>query len=112
MGAGTCYVNRKSNDARDRKSKSANLSAGEGDLLSILADDERASVVLIVQHSSELDDLQIFVARVLHGGNDPQIGYGWDIVGGSRDRDLKTTGGASGGFGVSTDGCKTKRNKR
>ena len=64
-----------------------------------------------VQHSSKFEDLQIFVANVLYSGNDPQVGRGWDITGGSRERDLKATSGANG-LGVSTDGCKTKSKKR
>ena len=85
-----------------------NLDADEGYLFSIFGDDKRASWVLVVQYGSELDDLQILVANVLDGGNDPQLGRGRDFVGGSREGNLKTGGGASHGFGVSTDGCKTK----
>ena len=68
--------------------------------------------MLVVQHSLELEDLHILVASVLHSGNDPQVRHGCDIVGGGRERNLKTTDGANGGFGVSTDGRKTKGSKR
>ena len=87
---------------------STNLNTGEGDLFSILGDDKRSSVVLVIQHSPELDDLQILVTNVLDSRNDPQFGYGRDFVGRSREGNLKTGGDANHGLGVSTDGCKTE----
>ena len=68
--------------------------------------------MLIVQHSSGLDDLQILVPSVLHSDSDLQVRHGCDFVGGGRERDLETTGGAEVGLGVSTDGGKAKGNKR
>lgn len=59
-------------------------------LLSIPGDDESASMVLVVQHYPELEDLQIFVAGVLDGGKDPDVGRGRDLVGWSREMDLGT----------------------
>ena len=85
-----------------------NLNTSEGDLCSILGDDERPSAVLVIQYSPGLNDLQILVTNVLDSGNDPQFGHGCDFVGGSREGNLKTGGGANHGLGVSTDGCKAK----
>ena len=99
-------------NAKGREGGGTNLSTGEGDLLSILCDDERLTTLLIIQHGSRLEDLQIFVSSVLHGGNDPQVRQGCDVVGGSRKVDFETTGGTDGGVGVSTDDRKAKGNKR
>ena len=89
-----------------------NLDACEGDLFSILCDDERPGRMVVVQYGSELDDLQIFVANVGDSGSDPQFGHGRDIVGGSREGNLKTSGGANHGVGVSTDDCKIESYER
>ena len=51
---------------------STDLNTGEGDLFSILGNDKRPSVALVVQYSPELYDLQILVTNVLDSGNDPQ----------------------------------------
>ena len=95
-----------------REGGSTNGGTDEGDLLSILPDDEGPSGVFVVQHSSELEELQIIITSVLDGGGDPQIGCGHDLVGRSRERKLETATGASGGFGVSTDDRETKSDKR
>ena len=89
-----------------------NLSADERDLLPTLANDERTSVVFVVQHASELEDLQILVAGVLHGSRDLQVGRECDLIGGSREGYLKTTRGTNGGTGVSTDDRKAKGDER
>ena len=94
------------------KRVNTNISTGEGDLFSILGDDERVSKGLIIQHSSELDDVQILIANILDGGNDHDFGRGHDLVGGSRERDLKTTGGANRRLRVSTNGRETKSKER
>ena len=52
-----------------------NLNTDEGDLFPILGDNERPSIGFVIQHSPEPDDLQVFVANVLDGGNDPQFGH-------------------------------------
>ena len=52
---------------------STNLETGEGDIFSILSDDERLSGVLLIQHSPELADRQILVANVLDSGDDPDF---------------------------------------
>ena len=91
---------------------STDLETSEGDILSILGDDERPSRVLLIQHSSELADRQILVANVLDSGDDPDFGHGRDRVGGSREGNLKTTGGASSGLSVSADGRKTESEER
>ena len=88
------------------------LNADEGDIFSILGDDERASRVLVIQHSSGFEDLQILVAHILDGGDDPDFGHGRDLVGGSREKNLKLSGGANGGLGVGTDGHKTESKER
>ena len=86
-----------------------NLDTGEGDLFSILGDEEGASGARVIQHSSELDDLQILITNVLDGGSNPDFGRGRDLVCGSRERDLEIIRGAnSSGLGVSTDGRETK----
>ena len=90
---------------------STNLNTSEGDLFPVLGDEERPSRVLVIQHGSQLEDLQILVTNVLDGGNDPQLGY-LDLVGGSRERNLKTGGGANHGLGISTEGCKIKSEER
>ena len=77
-----------------------------------LGDDERANKGLVIQHSSELDDVQIFIANILDGGDDHDFGRGRDLVGGSREKDLKTTGGTNGGLSVSTNGRETKSKER
>ena len=69
--------------AEGREGGSTNGGTDEGDLLSILPDDEGMSGVFVVQHGSELEDLQILIASVLDGGGDPQVGCGRDCVGGS-----------------------------
>ena len=97
---------------KGREGGGTNLDTGEGDLLSILTDEERAGMVLVVQHGSELEDLQILVASILHSGNDPQVRHRCDFVGGSRERDLKITSGTNFGMCISTDGGKTKGNKK
>ena len=91
---------------------STNLSPDEGHLFSTLGDDEGSPGVLVIQHGPELEDLQILVANVLDGSDDPQFGHGRDLVGGSREGNLKTTGGAGGRIGISTDGRKTKSKER
>ena len=91
---------------------STDLETSEGDILSILGDDERPSRVLLIQHSSELADRQILVANVLDSGDDPDFGYRRDRVGRSREGNLKTIGGANGGLSVSADGRKTKSKER
>ena len=68
--------------------------------------------MLVVQHGSELGDLQILVANVLDSGNNPQFGYELDLAGGSREGNLKTGGGANHGLGVSTDDRKIKSTER
>ena len=85
-----------------------NLNASEGYLISIFGYDERTGWVLVIQYSSGFDGFQILVANILDDGNDPQFGRGCDFVGGSREGNLKTGGGTNHGFGVSTDGRKTK----
>ena len=99
-------------NAEGREGGSTNGGTDEGDLLSILPDNEGLSGVLVVQHGSELEDLQIFIPSVLDGGDDPQVGCGCDFVGGSRERKLETATGANRGLGVSTDGGETESNKR
>ena len=91
---------------------STNLETGEGDIFSILGDDEGLSRVLVIQHSSGLADRQILVANVLDSGDDPDFGYRRDRVGRSREGNLKTTGGANGGLSVSADGRKTESEER
>ena len=98
--------------AEGREGGSTNRGTDEGDLLSIPPDDESLSGVFVVQHSSELEDLQILITNVLDGGVDPQVRRGRDFVGGSRERKLETATGASRGLGVSTDGGETKSNNR
>ena len=49
----------------------ANLNPSEGDFFSLLGDNERATRALVIQHSSGLEDLQILVANIPDGGNDP-----------------------------------------
>ena len=44
--------------------------------------------------------------------NDPQVGRERDSISGSRERNLKTTGGTDRGLGVSTDCCKAKSDER
>ena len=61
---------------------SANLDTGEGSLFPILADDKRACRAPVIQHISELQDLQILVANILDGSDDPHVGQGLDFVGG------------------------------
>ena len=68
--------------------------------------------MLVIQHSSGLEDLQILVANVLDGGNDPKFGYGCDLVGGSREVNLKIIGDVNCGLSVDTDGRKTESDKR
>lgn len=68
-------------------------------------------MAFVVQHSSELKDLQVLGPGVLDGGKDLDVGRGRDLVGWSREVDLKTTSGVSGGLGVGTDGCKTESNE-
>ena len=58
-----------------------NRGTDKGDIFTILADDERASRVLVIQHGSELEDLQILIADVLDSGDDPHIGHRRDLVG-------------------------------
>lgn len=58
--------------------------------------------MLVTQYNSELDSLQILVADVLDGGNDPQFVHGRDFIGRSRERNLETDGGTNNGLGVST----------
>ena len=99
-------------NAEGQEGGSTNGGTDEGDLLSILLDDEGPSGVLAVQHGPELEDLHIIIPSVLDGGGDPQVGCGRDFVGGSRERELETTTGANGGLGVSTDGGETKSDKR
>ena len=81
-------------------------------LFSIIGEDERSSLVLLIQYGSELGNLQILVADVLDGGNDPQFGYRCDSVGRSRERNLKTGSDTNHGLGASTDGYKTDSNGR
>ena len=95
-----------------RKRGSTDLDTGEGDLFSILGNDEGASGAFVIQHTSEPDDLQILITNILDGGNDPDFGGGRDLVGGSRERDLKTIGGADSEIGVSADYRKTKSEER
>ena len=99
-------------NAEGQEGGSTNRGTGEGDLLSILPDDEGLSGVFVVQHTSELEDLQILISSVLDGGGDPQVGCGRDLVGGSRERKLETSTGTNCGLGVSTDGRETESNKR
>lgn len=98
---------------KGRKGRGTYPGTDEGDLFSvlILTDDERASVVLGIQHSSELEDPQILVVGVLDGGN-KKVEQGCDLVSWSREEDLKTTSGANRGLGVGTDGRETESNKR
>ena len=91
---------------------STNLNTSEGNLFPVLCDEERPSRVLVVQHGSQLEDLQILITNVLDGGNDPQFGHKLDLVGGSRERNLETGGGANHGLGISTDGRKIKSKER
>ena len=55
--------------------------AGEANLFAILPDDKYGSTKFVVQHGSELEDLQVFIANVLDGGDDPEFGRGRDFVG-------------------------------
>ena len=91
---------------------STNLDTSEGDLFSILGGDERPSAVPVIQHSSELDDLQILIAHILDGGMNSQFGHRRNLVGRSGERNLKATSSANGGLSVSTDGRETKSDKR
>ena len=68
--------------------------------------------MLVIQHGSELEDLQILIADVLDSGNDPHIGRGRDLAGWSRERNLETASGANRGLGVSTDDRKAKSDQR
>ena len=86
---------------------STNLNTGEGNIFAVLADDERASRMFVVQHCSELEDLQILVPSVLYGGDDPQIRYERDFVRRGRKRNLKTNG-ASFVLSISTYGHKAE----
>ena len=95
-----------------RKRGSTDLDTGEGDLFSILGNDEGASGVFVIQHTSEPDDLQILITNILDGGDDPDFGGGRDLVGGSRERGLKTIRGADSEIGVSADYRKTKSEER
>ena len=89
-----------------------NLNTDEVDLFAVLPDDERASRVLVVQHTFGLEDLQILIANVLDRGDDPQFGHGGDFIGGTREGDIEITTGASRGIGVSTDGRKSESKER
>ena len=68
-------------------------------------------MVLVIQHSSGLEDLQVLVPDVLDGGKDLDVRRGCDLVGWSREIDLKTANGVRGGFGVGTEGGENKCNK-
>ena len=68
-------------------------------------------MVLVVQHSSRLEDLQVLVPGVLDGGKDLDVRRGCDLVGWSREIDLETGNGVRGGLGVGTEGGETKCNK-
>ena len=91
---------------------SKNLETGEGNIFPILGDNERQSRVLVIQHSSGPADRQVIVASILDNDDDPDFGHGRDRVGGSREGNLETTGGANGGLSVSTDGRKTESEER
>jgi hypothetical protein len=99
-------------DQQHKTGSGTNLNTGEGGLLAILVDDERTSREVVIQHNSELEDLKILIANVLGKGDDPQARHGRDFVGGSRERNFKTTNGANRGLSVSADGRKAKSNKR
>ena len=64
--------------------------------------------MLVVQHSSGLEDLQILISDVLDGGDNPEFGYGGDFVDGTREGNIEITNGTSRGVGVSTDGRESK----
>ena len=91
---------------------SANLGTSEGDYFSIFGEDERLSRMLVIQRSSGLEDLQILIANVLDCGDDPYFGRGRDLVGGSREGNLKTTSSANRGLRISADGRKTESEER
>ena len=95
-----------------REGGSTNGGTDEGNIPSILADDESPSGVLGIQHASELENLQILIASVLDGGGDPQVGCGRDFVGGSRERKFEITTGVNRGLSVSPNGGKTESNER
>ena len=71
MGAGEDIV---------RRTSTNHSNAGEMDLFTILPDGKRRSTEVVVQHGSELDDLQVFVANVPDGGDDPEFGRRRDFV--------------------------------
>ena len=89
-----------------------NRDTNEGGLFAILADGERTSRELVIQHGSVLEDLRSLAATVRDTGNDLQVRHGRDFVGGSRERDLKTTQAASRRLGVGTDGRKSESDER
>ena len=95
-----------------REGGSTNRGTDEGDLLSILTDDEGPSGVFAVQHGPELEDLHTIITSVPDGGGDPQVRRGRDFVGRSRERKLETATGANSGLGVGTDDRETKGDKR
>ena len=100
------------NDTKGRGSGRTNPGGVERDLLPILGHDESVGGVLVIQHGSEPEDLQTLIADVLDSGDDPEVRQKCDLIGRSREKDLKTTTGVNRGLGVSTDGGKTKSNER
>ena len=60
-------------EGRVRRTGTNHSNAGEVDLFTILLDDKRRSTEVVVQHGSELDDLQVLVADVPDGGDDPDF---------------------------------------
>ena len=110
MGAMVVNIDRRTTQKAGKGN--TNLDTGERDLFFILGDDKRSRGARVIQHSSELDDLQILIANVLDGGDDHDFGGGRNLVDGSRKRDLNATGGASGEISVSTDSRETKSKER
>ena len=108
---GPANVNIEGN-ARGREGESTNRGTDEGDLFSVLADGESVKKVFVIQHGSELEDLQIHIAGVLDSCDDSEVGHGRNVVGGSGEKEFETTSGTSRGLGVSTDCGKTKSDER
>ena len=110
MGAIVVNIDRRA--TREAGKGNTNIDTGERDLFSVLGDDKRSRGARVIQHSSELNDLQILIANILDGGDDHDFGGRRNLVGRSRERDLKATESVSGGLSVSIDSRETKSKER
>ena len=74
-------------------------------------EDGRASRELVIQHGSEHEDLQSSSPTFLTVATILRVRHGRDFVCGSRERNLRATGGANCGHSVGTYGRKNEDNE-